>query len=48
MMYHFSFSYRVHTEQDPYVDAIGGIEYNIDSDAFVVSGYTESVTCIKL
>lgn len=31
----------LHTEQDPFVDAIGNIEYNVESDAFVVSGYTE-------
>lgn len=31
----------LHTVQDPYVDAIGGIEYNPASGAFAVSGYTD-------
>jgi hypothetical protein len=31
------------TVQDPFVEAIGGIEFNAESEAFVVSGYTEYV-----
>lgn len=36
-------SHSVNSEQDPYVDAIGGIEYNPTAHAFVISGYSESV-----
>jgi hypothetical protein len=31
----------LHSVQDPYIDAIGQIEYNAESEAIVVSGYTE-------
>jgi hypothetical protein len=34
----------LHTKRDPYVEAIGCIEYNAQSNAMIVSGYTESVS----
>lgn len=35
--------YSLHEEQDPFVQAIGNIEFNTHAGAFVISGYTESV-----
>jgi hypothetical protein len=37
----YAMFFSLHIVQDPYVEAIGGIEYNDESQAFVVSGYTE-------
>ncbi len=34
----------VFSTQDPFVECIGGIEFNEDTQASVVSGYTESVS----
>jgi hypothetical protein len=34
-------AYRLHTVQDPYVEAIGNIAFNVDAQAFVVSGFTD-------
>lgn len=31
----------LHSVQDPYVEAIGGIEYNAQANAFVLSGYSD-------
>jgi hypothetical protein len=36
-------SRSLHTEEDPYCEAIGGIDFNQAEQSFVVSGYTESV-----
>ena len=32
---------RLHSVQDPYVESIGSIEFNVASNAFVTAGCTE-------
>lgn len=34
-------AYRLHTVQDPFVEAIGNIAFNADAQAFVVSGFAD-------
>ncbi len=44
----YSVAHSLSITQDPFVEAIGSIEFNEDAAAFVVSGYTESVVSSQL